>query len=215
MLSTITRIAKPATSPKAPPADQPPALPQEVKALAVVLREEFEAPFRFYDAATGSPIAVPGQEDAATMAARGGARGGPRDGRGGAAQGDARCRAGGYLIGFPLAGFGPSSVVAIGVVPGLARTPAESVQERARLEKWSRSVHDRLVGAQGDRDRQRSQAEQDRQSMVAWEAMMALERLHRGAKIHKDSARERQRRPPRRRRAGRGAVDGLGAGPAG
>src|SRR5262249_38275340 len=59
--------------------------------------------------------------------------------------------------------------------------------------KWSRSVHDRLVEALGVHDRQRSQAEQDRQSMIAWEAMMALERLHRGAKIHKDSARDRQR----------------------
>jgi HD-GYP domain-containing protein (c-di-GMP phosphodiesterase class II) len=100
---------------------------------------------------------------------------------------------GGYLIGVPLAGFGPSPMVALGVVPGLARTPAESAQERARLEKWSRAVHGRLLEAQGARDRQRSQAEQDRQSMVAWEAMMALERLHRGARIHKDSARERQR----------------------
>ena len=81
----------------------------------------------------------------------------------------------------------------MGVMPGLARTPAESSQERARLEKWSRSVHDRLVGAHGERDRQRTQAEHDRQSMIAWEAMMALERLHRGAKLHKDPARERQR----------------------
>ena len=95
MLSTINRIVKPATSPKTPPADQPPALPQEVKALAIVLREEFGAPFRFYDAATGSPTVVPGQEDAATMAATGSADGGDRDGRGGAAQGDAA--AGGRL----------------------------------------------------------------------------------------------------------------------
>ena len=42
-----------------------------MKALAVVLREEFDAPFRFYDAATGGPIVVPGQEDAATTAAPG------------------------------------------------------------------------------------------------------------------------------------------------
>ena len=29
--------------------------------------------------------------------------------------------------------------------------------------------------------------------MIAWEAMMALDRLHRGARIHKESAQERQR----------------------
>ena len=62
-----------------------------------------------------------------------------------------------------------------------------------RVAKWSRLVYDRVVGARGARDRQRDQAEQDRQSMIAWEAMIALERLHRGARIHKESARERQR----------------------
>jgi HD-GYP domain-containing protein (c-di-GMP phosphodiesterase class II) len=97
------------------------------------------------------------------------------------------------LIGFPLTGLGPSHFVALGVLPGLARTRAEAVQERERLEKWGRSVHDRLVGARDISDCQRSQAEQDRQSMIAWEAMMALERLHRGARIHKESTRERRR----------------------
>jgi hypothetical protein len=79
------------------------------------------------------------------------------------------------------------------VVPALAKTRAEAVQEQARLEKWSRSFHDRLVGARGIRDCRRCQAEQDRQSMIAWEAMMALDRLHRGTKIHKEPTRERQR----------------------
>ena len=168
------------------------ALPQEVKALAVVLREEFDAPFRFYDAATGGLVVVPGQEDASTTIA-------PEE-REAALELAAEERprvfplAGGrYLIGFPLTGLGPSHIIALGVMPGLARTRAEGVQERERLEKWGRSVHDRLKGARDISDRQRSQAEQDRQSMIAWEAMMALERLHRGARIHKEPARERRR----------------------
>jgi hypothetical protein len=192
MLSTMTRIVQPAKPSRAPLAEPPSALPQEVKVLSVVLREEFDAPFRFYDAATGSPIVVPGQEDASATTT-------PRE-RDAVLELAAEERPKvillpgvRYLIGFPLADFGPSNLVAFGVVPGLAKTQAESVQERARLEKWSRSVHDRLVGAAGVRDRQHSQAEQDRQSMIAWEAMMALERLHRGAKIHREPVRERQR----------------------
>src|SRR5262249_26238069 len=98
-----------------------------------------------------------------------------------------------YLIGFPLADLGAGNLIAIGIVSGLARTQAESVQERVRLEKWSRSVHDRLAGALEARDRQRSQADLDRQAMIAWEAMMALERLHRGTRLHREPTRERQR----------------------
>ena len=66
-------------------------------------------------------------------------------------------------------------------------------QEQARLGKWGRSVHDRLRGARDIRDRRRSQAEQDRQSMIAWEAIMGLERLHRNLRIHKEPARNRGR----------------------
>jgi hypothetical protein len=184
MLSTITHVPKPANSSE--------VLPQEVKALAVVLREEFDTPFRFYDASTGGPVVVPGQEEAsATTTQR------ERDAALAlAAEGRPRVMplpAGCYLLGFPLAGLGSAHLVALGVMPALARTKAEAAQEQARLEKWSRSVHDRLVGARDMRDCRRNQAEQDRQSMIAWEAMMAIERLHRGAKIHKESARERQR----------------------
>ena len=75
--------------------------------------------------------------------------------------------------------------------PGAGRGP-QSSQEQARLQKWGRSVHDRLVGPAASAT-VTSQAEHDRQSMIAWEAMMALERLHRGAKIHKEPARERRR----------------------
>ncbi len=178
MLSTIKHAPKP-TKP-------PGSLPQEVKALAVVLRDEFDAPFRFYDTATGGLMLVPGQEDASETIA-------PRE-REVALELAAAERpkvvflpGGRYLVGFPLAGLGPANLVALGVVPALARTRPEAVQEQARLQKWSRSVHDRLVGARGIRDCHRGQVEHDRQSMIAWEAMMALDRLHRGARIHKES----------------------------
>ncbi len=186
MLSTVTHVAnrpKPATSK---------GLPQEVKALAVVLREEFDATFRFYDALTGGLVVVPGQEDASAMIA-------PEE-REAALDLAAEERpkvcsleGGRYLIAFPLTGLGPSHIIALGVMPALARTRAEAARERDRLERWGRAVHDRLVRARDISDCQRTQAVQDRQSMIAWEALMALERLHRGARIHKEPARERRR----------------------
>jgi HD-GYP domain-containing protein (c-di-GMP phosphodiesterase class II) len=192
MLTTITRIMKPTKPSMAPPLAAPGPLSQEVKALAIVLKEEFDASFRFYDAATGVPTIAPEQEEATATSAPW-----EREAAMEVAAGE-RPRVihlpnGRYLIGFPLAQLGAAHLVAVGVVPGLAKTRPEVAQEQARLEKWSRSFHDRLVGARGIRDCQRSQAEQDRQSMIAWEAMMALDRLHRGAKIHKEPVRERQR----------------------
>ena len=74
-----------------------------------------------------------------------------------------------YLLGFPLRGIGPSRLVAVGVVDALARSRSDMGQEQMRFGKWMRSVHDRLRGANDTRDRRRSQAEQDRQSAIAWE----------------------------------------------
>ncbi len=41
--------------------------------------------------------------------------------------------------------------------------------------------------------RNSSNAEANRQSMLAWEAIMSLERLHRVTSIHKEPVRERRR----------------------
>ena len=65
------------------------------------------------------------------------------------------------------------------------------VQEQLRLGKWVRSVHDRLRGARDIYDLRRSQAERDRQSRIAWDAIMGLDRLHRNMRIHKEPARNR------------------------
>src|SRR5262245_42509813 len=128
MSSTVTHVPKPSRSSG--------ALPQELKALAIVLREEFEAPFRFYDAATGGLIVVPGQAEATETIA-------PRERTAalemvGQPEPKVVLLPGGrYLIGFPLAAFGPSHLVALGVVPALARTRSEAVQEMGRVAKWS------------------------------------------------------------------------------
>jgi HD-GYP domain-containing protein (c-di-GMP phosphodiesterase class II) len=164
----------------------------ELKALAVVLREEFDTSFRFYNSATGDlagapeqlehgPPAVPEERALALDLA---------------AEQDPKVvilpeRS--YLIGFPLEGIGPSGLVALGVVNAVARSPAEMVQEQSRLGKWIRSVHDRLSAARRMRDLQRNQVERDRQSKIAWDAIMAIERLHRGLRTDKEPARNRRR----------------------
>jgi HD-GYP domain-containing protein (c-di-GMP phosphodiesterase class II) len=164
----------------------------ELKALAVILREEFEVPFRFFDSATGDPVDEPehgdespeaSQEERAFAVELGGLEH-PKVVVLGASR---------YLLGFPLALIGPSRLVALGIMTALGRSRAEMEREQSRLGKWMRSVSDRLRGSKEMGDRRRNQADQDRQSMIAWEAIVDLERMHRNLQIHKEPARNRGR----------------------
>ncbi len=191
MDSTILHLGKPVNAP-APPPPAATVPSHEVKALAVVLREEFGVVFRFHEASTGAPVLAPSPEDTGSGAGRE-----HRDAAL-ALAGETRPKVfspsrTSHLIAFPLAGLGPSHLVALGVMPALAGTRDEASQERDRIERWARAVHDRLVGAQDISDCQRSHAELDRRSMIAWEALIALDRLHRGTRTHKEPTRERRR----------------------
>jgi HD-GYP domain-containing protein (c-di-GMP phosphodiesterase class II) len=164
----------------------------ELNALAVVLKEEFDVPFRFYESATGDPVVLFERALEPPEAAF-----------------EERALAlelskaqlpkvivlpeSRFLVGFPLEGIGPPHLVALGIIRALARPPAGTEQEQSRLGKWARSVHDRLLRAREMCDRRQSQADQDRQSMLAWDAIMNLERLHRDLQIHKDAGRNRRR----------------------
>jgi HD-GYP domain-containing protein (c-di-GMP phosphodiesterase class II) len=165
---------------------------RDVKTLAVQLREEFDTPFRFYDSATGNRVAVPEQAENVPAAV-------PEERALAldlATEQQPRVvalREKSYLLGFPLDGIGSSGLVALGVVDALARSPAERLQEQSRLGKWIRSVHDRLRGARDMYDLRRSQADRDRQSRIAWDAILGLDRLHRNMRIHKEPARNRVR----------------------
>jgi len=159
--------------------------------MALLLREEFDTPFRFYDTATGELVA-PGLDEPAApglLAEREAVLDFGTEEQGKVVV----LPEGGYLLALPLDGIRPSLVVAIGMVNALARTRAETSQEQVRLEKWLRSVLGRLRFTMDSRDRQRRQAEQDRQSRIAWEAVMGLERLHRKLRVHKEPARNRGR----------------------
>jgi HD-GYP domain-containing protein (c-di-GMP phosphodiesterase class II) len=164
----------------------------EVKALAVVLQDELDAVFRFYDAATGDRLDLPGQpereptpsaEERALVLEL-------------ATEDQPKVvilERGSYLIGLPLDGFGPVSVVAVGTVSALARSPSERAEEQSRLGKWARSVHSRLLGDRDNRERRRTQNERDRQAMIAWEAIVDLDQLHRSLRIDTEPARNRRR----------------------
>ena len=182
----------PSTIPPSPEV-LPDSLSHEVKALAVVLREEFDTPFRFYDSATGDRVVVPEQAEDGPAARARGACPGARTRRGAAAEGRRPAGEDAISSAFPWTGSARRAWSPWGSStpwPGHGR---RWIQEQSRLGKWIRSVHDRLRGAREMCDRRRSQAEQDRQSMIAWEAIMGLERLHRNLQIHKEPARNRGR----------------------
>lgn len=192
MDSTVLHHSRPEKSPAGGGVAAPSSPPHEVKALAVVLREEFGVAFRFHDASTGTLLLAPDPQDSASQWAAEARQAAI------ALAGDSRPRVvpasrSSYLIAFPLAGLGPSHMVALGVLPALARARDEAKQERDRIERWARAVHDRLTGARDISDCQRSHAELDRRSMITWEALIALDRLNRGTRIHKEPTRERRR----------------------
>src|SRR5437899_691050 len=97
------------------------AAPPDVKALAVVLRDEFDIPFRFYDVSTGDLVVMPSQGESASAVPSGerelalslGAEAPPKV---------VAAQAGRYLIAFPLNRLGLSHLVAVGVMIALART---------------------------------------------------------------------------------------------
>ena len=96
------------------------SLSRDVKALAVILREEFDTPFRFYDSATGDRVVVHEQDE-----------------HGPSSTPEERALAvelaeedhpkvvllpdRSYLLGFPLDGIGRSRLVAVGIVKRLGQ----------------------------------------------------------------------------------------------
>jgi hypothetical protein len=101
--------------------------------------------------------------------------------------------AGFYQLELPLADVCQPATIAVGVIAGLARTPAEAVQEQARLGKWLCAIHHRLVTASQSAVRRRHHGTLDRDGapFVGLEALMSLEHLLRTQRIEKAPARNR------------------------
>ena len=177
---------------------------KQMRSIAIILREEFGVAFCFYDAATGNPLEGmaseprPGaprtttvstaesptafdQTSAARLADEGVAQVQSLQG--------AR-----YQLALPFADAGRPPTIAVGVIAGMARTPAEILQEQARLSKWLLAVHLRLHAASqcGAHQRHRHGSGPGAASLVGLEALMGLEHLLRSQRI--DEPPERNRR---------------------
>ncbi len=190
---------------KAPAADEPrSSWIKQMRSLAIILREEFGVAFRFYDAATGNSLEgmVSEPRTGTPPSTNVGAAESPSTSNQGCAgrladDGVARVRyleGARYQLALPFADAGRPTMIAVGVVTGLARTPAEVVQEQSQLSKWLQSVHLRLHAAnqRGGQHRHRHGSGQGAASLVGLEALMALEHLLRTQRS--DETPERTRR---------------------
>jgi HD-GYP domain-containing protein (c-di-GMP phosphodiesterase class II) len=177
-----------------------PSWDKQIKSLSLILREEFGVPFRFYQASTGTllegrlpegglplpaPAFAPPPELEGPAAVRLVAEGIPR----------VHPLAGGrYLLVLPFPAPDRSTAIAVGVISGLARTPADVLQEQARLSKWLQAVHHRLSlasqSAASHRPRPGSSPEGGR--LVGLEALMGLEQLLRTQRVDKEPDRNRR-----------------------
>ena len=173
------------------PADQ-------IRALAIIFREEFGAPFRFYDAATGLPAdasesaggsaewqaAWPIDDPAAVREVAAGGRAKARPARGNR-----------YHLALPIfeADGGAPTLVASGAIAAIARDPGDAAVELARTEKWALSVQERVRMATSQRARRHDGGAADGQLTLAWNAVMAMDELMRCVRVHKDPAKDRAR----------------------
>lgn len=163
-----------------------------VQALAAALQEEFNAPFCFYEAMTANRLVIPAQPERRISSSTE-ERALLRELATGERARVVCAEDGGYLIGFPLDGFGPSRLVAVGAIEALGHSPPERAREQSRIGKWAQAVHDRLHADRELRQQQRPQGERGPQALLAWEAVMSLDRLHRSLRIHKEPTRHRRR----------------------
>jgi HD-GYP domain-containing protein (c-di-GMP phosphodiesterase class II) len=174
-------------SPVRPTGRRPSRLDQ-ARAWAVILGEEFGVPFAFYSAADDGPDPVweadgarpspLGPETRCRLLADGPARVQPREG--------------GYQVALLLYEAGEPALVAVGDLPALSAGPA-APREQARLQKWARSVGDRLRLTDQLSGRRRHDEEHTQQTVVSWEALLALDHLLHRVRIHKDPIKNQRR----------------------
>lgn len=178
------------------------SLLDQARAWAVVLEEEFGAPFAFY-AAAPPPLPCPaggedgeaeaplwepdgerpgllGREALGRLLADGQARVLPRDG-------------GGYQVVLLLYEAGRPALVAAGDLPALAAGPGAAAREQARLQKWAQSVGDRLRLTDQLSCQRRQDEEHTQQTTACWEALLALDHLLHRVRIHKEPAKNQRR----------------------
>lgn len=168
------------------------SLANHAKALAVILREEFDVAFIFYDAVTGLRVGFPdGPESNDTWVAL--EAGTVNDL---VAEGRARVTPlaySRYQLAVPLYESGKAALLAVAAVPALAPTGPHAAQEHQRLQKWAQAVCDRLRGSDQLQRQYRHEEEQKGQIKEAWEVILTLDHLIRHLRIHNNPAKNQQR----------------------
>src|SRR5262249_5518470 len=91
-----------------------------------------------------------------------------------------------YQLVLPLHEGGQLVLLAVGVLPALARTQPDAAQEHIRLQKWLQSVQVRLRGSNQTLSRSRAEAKHESTVGSAWEALLAVEQLARRLRTHKE-----------------------------
>ena len=169
------------------------SLPNQVRSLATILLEEFGVPFRFFDANQGGEIVV------ADQSSRGSGQSsevpswvvtfGRLEQSGVTAD-----PSGGYRLAISLHEGGRPKLVAVGMKASVARFHPDAIQEeKVRLEKWLKSVFDRLCAAGQTERRHRAEPSKPAASSDAWEVIVRLEQLMRVQKTHKEPVKNRRR----------------------
>src|SRR5438132_601193 len=168
------------------------SLANKAKALAVILREEFDVAFVSYDAATGVRIGSSETQqcndtwvalDASTVTEL-------------AAGGRAHVALlpyNRYELAIPLYEGGKVVLVAVAALPALVPPGAHATQEQLRLQRWAQSVCDRLRGSDQLLRQRRNEEEQKAQVKMAWEVILTLDHLIRHLRIHKNAAKNQER----------------------
>lgn len=165
-----------------------PHLPQ-AESLSRMLSDEFGEPFAFHDAVSGERLWDSGAEDVSDEV---------RDAV-------LRCAiehqphvsvmdVNHYLLTIPFSNNHPSCVVGVGVLPALAHTHNERAVEQQRLQKWAASVMRRW----NDRQQAASQkpakpSNPPQQPTLVWNSLLAMDKLFRRLRIHKDPLKYRKR----------------------
>jgi HD-GYP domain-containing protein (c-di-GMP phosphodiesterase class II) len=179
------------------------SLADHARALAVILGEEFDAPFLFQDARTGESVS----SGAESRGASDWGEGVPRSG--GSAQGALEARlvgevasagralvtplsGGRYRVVLPLYGSGQPILVASATLTGLARGDADTPREHRRLAKWAQSVCERLRGSDYILTQGRGAHESGGPPRAAWEAILALDHLLRHLRVYKNTPANQQ-----------------------
>lgn len=157
----------------------------ETQSLAIILGEEFSAPFAFHDAASGElldgpPASALCPPEARRLAAARHAQALPREG-------------GGYRIVLPLPESSGPGLLAVGGLRGFARGESEEAQELARLRKWAQSVCDRLHSTSCRPLPHGRPTQTESVGLLGWEAVASVEQLLRRLRINRDRSGQQRR----------------------